>query len=119
MSRKLTDKQIVEEMMYSVKNSLGVNLPIPPMNTDGSFKTLNQMASERSEREGLLRWKQREEMMNSQDLEMSDISQTEWESSQKESSHQEEFVFVIPEELKLIFYFIVFILVIYGLFVNG
>ena len=40
MTRKLTNREIVGEAMYSVRNSLNANVPPPPT------KTLNQMVNE-------------------------------------------------------------------------
>lgn len=51
MTRKLTDKQIVDEAMYSVRRSLTDNIPPPPTNPDGTFKTVEQLGNERRERE--------------------------------------------------------------------
>ncbi len=47
MSKKLSDKQIVGEEMYSVKRSLTANIPPPPTNPDGSFTTVDQMVNNR------------------------------------------------------------------------
>ena len=54
MTKKLTNKQIVGEAMYSVRRSLTVNIPPPPTNQDGSFKSVDQLVSDRR----LKTWKQ-------------------------------------------------------------
>lgn len=49
--RKLTNKQIVNEAYGSVKDHLGRNIPPPPTNTDGTFKTVDQLVSERRQKD--------------------------------------------------------------------
>ena len=51
MTRKLTDKQIVGEAIYSVRRSLTDKIPPPTANPDGTFKTVEQLGNERRERE--------------------------------------------------------------------
>ena len=49
--RKLTNSQIVSEAYQSAVEANTRNLPRPPMNSDGSFKSLRQLASGRKMRE--------------------------------------------------------------------
>ena len=51
MTRKLTNREIVGEAMYSVLRSLNDNIPPPPTNPDGTFKTVEQLGNERRERD--------------------------------------------------------------------
>lgn len=49
--RKLSNQQIVNEAYQSARDANTRKLPLPPMNSDSSFKSLRQLANERKMRE--------------------------------------------------------------------
>jgi len=122
MTKKLTNKQIVGEAMYSVRRSLNANIPLPPMNSDGSFKSLNQLVNERKTREWIAK-KADEALIAEMDARSAnDPEQIKWEKEQglnRRRLERDEYEIVIPDGIKAIFYVILFIAVVIGLIYSG
>ena len=122
MAKKLNNKEIVGEAMYSVRSSLNANIPLPPMNADGSFKSLNQMVGEGRLKE----WKAQkanEALIAEMDRRSAnDPEQIQWEKEQglrRRRVVRDEYEFVIPDGVKVIFYIVLFIAVVIGLIYTG
>lgn len=112
MTRKLTNKQIVGEAMFSVRHSLTANIPPPPANPDGTFKTVDQMVNETRERDWLKRKAQEEEYqaaVDRHDAELrNDPEQVAWEREQRRHAPKEKRK--LPFLLKVFFALIAFML---------
>jgi len=87
MTKKMTNKEIVGEAMYSVKRSLTANIPPPPTNSDGTFKSVDQLVSERRLKE----WQQQKTQERAYSAAVSrheeeirnDPEQRAWEAQQR------------------------------------
>lgn len=114
MTRKLTDKEIVGEAMYSVRRSLTANVSPPPTNPDGSFKSVDQMVGESR----FKIWQQqqaREREYNDavyshEQAIRNDPEQIAWEREQRKTSRHPKESRGIPAFLKVIFALAIFML---------
>lgn len=114
MTRKLTNKEIVGEAMYSVRRSLTANVPPPPTNSDGSFKSVDQMVSE--SRFKILQQQQAREreyndaVYSHEQKIRNDPEQIAWEREQRKTSRRPKESKNIPVFIKVIIALAIFML---------
>ncbi len=96
--------------------------PLPPMNKDGSFKSLNQMLGERRTREWEAQKADEALIAEMDDKSANDPEQIAWEREQgicRKQVRQVEYEIVIPDGVKAIFYVALFVACVIGLIYTG
>lgn len=110
--RKRTNKQIVDETMLEVKQEnlhigFPYNVPYPPTNEDGSFKSVQQLVDDTRLREWEWRQADQEKVRSREEADANDPNQIAWEQEQAGSLYHRTFYdrvvdFVFPILLTLV-----------------